>query len=39
MKILCGGLKIYGKKNNLDELVEDVLRKAALWDEVKRPSE
>mgnify|MGYP001600785374 FL=1 len=29
------GPKIYGKKNNLDELVEDVLRKAALWDEVK----
>ena len=29
------GPKIHGKKNNLDELVEDVLRKAALWDEVK----
>ncbi|MBI2519860.1 MAG: phosphate ABC transporter ATP-binding protein [Bdellovibrio sp.] len=29
------GPKIHGRKNNLDELVEDVLRKAALWDEVK----
>ncbi|HAZ13939.1 MAG TPA: phosphate ABC transporter ATP-binding protein [Bdellovibrionales bacterium] len=29
------GPKIHGKKTHLNELVEDVLRKAALWDEVK----
>ncbi len=29
------GPKIHGKNQNLEELVEDVLRKAALWDEVK----
>jgi len=29
------GPKIHGKKKDLDILVEDVLRKSALWDEVK----
>lgn len=29
------GAKINGFKGNMDELVEDSLRKAALWDEVK----
>jgi phosphate transport system ATP-binding protein len=31
------GLKIYGEKNRgrLDEVVENILKKAALWDEVK----
>jgi phosphate transport system ATP-binding protein len=29
------GPKIHGRTDNLDELVEDSLRKAALWDEVK----
>ncbi len=29
------GPKIAGRKGNLDDLVEETLRKAALWDEVK----
>lgn len=29
------GLKIQGKDENVDEKVEDALRRAALWDEVK----
>jgi phosphate transport system ATP-binding protein len=29
------GAKVNGYKGNMDELVEDTLRKAALWDEVK----
>ncbi len=29
------GLRVQGKDDNLDEQVEDALRRAALWDEVK----
>jgi phosphate transport system ATP-binding protein len=29
------GPKIHGRKDNLDEVVEDSLKRAALWDEVK----
>jgi len=29
------GLRIHGKKDNLDERVEQALKRAALWDEVK----
>ena len=32
---IAWGLKILGKKDNLDDRVEQALRKAALWDEVK----
>jgi ABC-type phosphate transport system ATPase subunit len=32
---IAWGARINGYKENLDDLVEDSLRKAALWDEVK----
>jgi phosphate transport system ATP-binding protein len=33
---IAWGLKINGHQGNLDELVEESLRKAALWDDVKK---
>ena len=32
---VCWGPKIHGVKENMDEVVESALRRAALWDEVK----